>query len=119
MMLQLLQSPSARVQRVIDTQCNKKDAKKSTNPISSSSKNDGDEDVTGARSQDAKTSESRNVSVGSVVSSSSSDEPGIRRTNKVVDNGNGIVVASSSYSSSSDDIEEEPDDDDEVESSDY
>lgn len=110
MMLQLVQSPSQRIQRLIRRHCLDKNGKKyrdNKEHVASSNY----EPVTGDRKQassnkldqETATSESRVDEVSSIVSSrssSSSEGPNAISVEKILDRDNGVLVASSSYSSS-------------------
>lgn len=114
MMLQLVQSPSARVQRLIETDCRKKENKsEDEQPL------DGKE--SGVEKLKGDTSESRldTDSVISSYSSSSNKRPTTRRVSRVTDRGNGVVVASSSFSSSDQDDDQGDDDEDVGNDSEY
>lgn len=129
-MLQLVQSPSQRIQRLIEKNCNKDGSKVSRTPddnkhnavISTTLNKDksnirneeDDEDQEGGKKSDElrkqldgadqKRSESRLDEISSVVSVTSSDgrDGGdVARVRKVVDRDGNLILASTSYSSSS------------------
>lgn len=127
-MLQLVQSPSQRIQRLIEEHCSKKQTKngdarqvggkfKPKGTVSTSTKvqmedesesneivktiHGGDKDNSNAKDADQETSDSRVQEVSSVVSSDSSSPSASSIERVIRDRDGNVLAASSSYSSSS------------------